>query len=150
MISLHMQVWAYSMAESQSAYIVTRLQCRFPTAWCRSRMAYVFSWEVQQWLFYCILRVRDGSQALHLSKGQKLDSISWWKSGIWIGGIAATPLEKDSLSHTGNWDGDYIIYHSKWYYILRLKGDIISNYTDITGANLDGTGHTMTYVNSGN
>lgn len=64
-------------------------------------------------------------------------------------GIAATPLEK-IVCHTGNWDGDYIIYHSKWYYILRLGG-IISNYTDITGANLDGTGHTMTYlINSGN
>lgn len=50
----------------------------------------------------------------------------------------------------GNWDGDYIIYHSKWYYILRLKGDIISNYTEITGANLDGTGHTMTYCHSDN
>ena len=53
---------------------------------------------------------------------------------MWIGSTAATPLEKDSLPHMGNWDGDYIIYHSKWYYILRLKGDIISNYTEIIGA----------------
>ena len=69
---------------------------------------------------------------------------------MWIGGTAATPLEKDSLPHMGNWDGDYIIYHSKWYYILRLNVDIISNYTEIIGANLDGTRHTMTYGHSGN
>ena len=67
-----------------------------------------------------------------------------------LGDTAATPLEKDNLPQMGNWDGHCIIYHSKWYYILGLKGGVINNNTEITGANLNGTGHTTTYDHSGN
>lgn len=67
------------------------------------------------------------------------------------GDIAATSLENIMwVKHMGNWDDDYIIYYSNWYYIFQIKRGIINNYTEITGANLDCPGHTTTYGYPGN
>ena len=44
---------------------------------------------------------------------------------MWIAGIATTPLEKDSLPHMGNWDGDYIIYHSSQDTVVHMPEVIL-------------------------
>lgn len=47
---------------------------------------------------------------------------SSWETGMWVRNTCCNPFGKHNRPHTGNWDGDHVIYYTKWDHSWDLKG----------------------------